>query len=627
MKIKNKNIIKDKLIDSILLKDRKVFIRIYLTLIFVRFLLSYSFGYIHPDEFFQSGEILARDILDIDTLVTWEFNPSFPCRSIVFPYIFGAPPFYAFKFLIKYYPSFNSTLFLYIFQRTYSTILSLLIDFSLYKLIEDKLTVKRGLLLLWSTSYLVTSYFTHSFSNSAETIILGICLLSGKFSYNYSIKGFDERIGLKNKRLLTRFILGLFVSIGVMTRVTFIFFLLPLSFYCIYCSFKGIMFVKKRYRLWLWLFRESFFIISFIASLYLFVFIDSVYFRNDLKLSDGLYPSKIKDKLIFTFLNNIRYNMNSDNLAIHGIHPRYLNLIVNMPLLFLPCIIAIIVDYKAMMTNYISKLMLSTIISGTTFLSFIPHQEPRFLIPLSIPYFVLSKSLLKFHEKKFLNLWLFYNMLLVMFYCGLHQAGVIPTLIRLNKDPDINLNCINLHNGFDTFNTIKCNVDTIGNGRGLCDSYVTFVFMYKSFMGPRHLLYSTNNDQKHTIILKDLIGIDDNEFHKFIENYPSPIIQTHDGLDSIYWERKKDEITKSITCSRTLVVTTSSHIQSWSSKALLSELKYHNSFNYNMSIILKQFPHINTDEIGVIIQHYLIKSKPLSPLVLYTTQLIKVIKN
>lgn len=66
-----------------------------------------SYGYIHPDEWFQNGEVVAGsslarvvylrvltkysssigDMFDIDTLRTWEFDPAMPCRSVVPLYI------------------------------------------------------------------------------------------------------------------------------------------------------------------------------------------------------------------------------------------------------------------------------------------------------------------------------------------------------------------------------------------------------------------------------------------------------------------------------------------------------------------------------------------------------------
>jgi hypothetical protein len=53
---------------------------------------------------------------------------------------------------------------------------------------------------------------------------------------------------------------------------------------------------------------------------------------------DSLYCSYIGDPstlhLVVTPWNAFRYNRKTANLATHGLHPRYLHLLVNLPLLF-----------------------------------------------------------------------------------------------------------------------------------------------------------------------------------------------------------------------------------------------------------------------------------------------------
>ena len=44
-------------------------------------------GYIHPDEFFQSVEVVTGDILGTDTVRTWEFNVTAPIRFNAFLFI------------------------------------------------------------------------------------------------------------------------------------------------------------------------------------------------------------------------------------------------------------------------------------------------------------------------------------------------------------------------------------------------------------------------------------------------------------------------------------------------------------------------------------------------------------
>lgn len=62
---------------------------LYYFLVFIRFIFIFSFGYIHPDEFFQGPSVLAKDCLDIKSTIPWEFaDTTNPLRTIVTPYKF-----------------------------------------------------------------------------------------------------------------------------------------------------------------------------------------------------------------------------------------------------------------------------------------------------------------------------------------------------------------------------------------------------------------------------------------------------------------------------------------------------------------------------------------------------------
>lgn len=65
------------------------------------------------------------------------------------------------------------------------------------------------------------------------------------------------------------------------------------------------------------------------------VAIDTWYFRRD-SSAEAVSPS-----LVLTPLNLLRYNLASENLKEHGLHPRYLHLLVNWPMLFGVGIVAV----------------------------------------------------------------------------------------------------------------------------------------------------------------------------------------------------------------------------------------------------------------------------------------------
>ncbi len=61
---------------------------IYAGFIVLRCLFLFSFGYVHPDEFFQGPEVLSKDIFNFETFLPWEYADSVhPCRSIIPVYV------------------------------------------------------------------------------------------------------------------------------------------------------------------------------------------------------------------------------------------------------------------------------------------------------------------------------------------------------------------------------------------------------------------------------------------------------------------------------------------------------------------------------------------------------------
>ncbi|XP_068137225.1 GPI mannosyltransferase 4 isoform X2 [Hyperolius riggenbachi] len=51
-------------------------------------------GYLHPDEFFQSPEVMAGDILDLDINRPWEFLSASPCRTVLIPLLTSGALFF-----------------------------------------------------------------------------------------------------------------------------------------------------------------------------------------------------------------------------------------------------------------------------------------------------------------------------------------------------------------------------------------------------------------------------------------------------------------------------------------------------------------------------------------------------
>ncbi len=75
----------------------------------------------------------------------------------------------------------------------------------------------------------------------------------------------------------------------------------------------------------------------------------------------------------------------------------------------------------------VSAFAIFSFISGLGLLSMFPHQEPRFLIPLTVPVVLLSSHILRYRLWGFrplLGLWYTFNIAMVLFYGFIHQGGV-----------------------------------------------------------------------------------------------------------------------------------------------------------------------------------------------------------
>ena len=99
-----------------------------------------------------------------------------------------------------------------------------------------------------------------------------------------------------------------------------------------------------------------------------------------------------------TPFNFIMYNVVPGNLDQHGTHPHWLHALVNLQILYGP--MGIVALYTSV--NFIAEIILNdwknkppvitvgamsffTFMVSLGILSIFPHQEPRFLIPLTVP--------------------------------------------------------------------------------------------------------------------------------------------------------------------------------------------------------------------------------------------------
>ncbi|XP_060070644.1 GPI mannosyltransferase 4-like [Ylistrum balloti] len=488
-------------------------------------------AYIHPDEFFQTVEVVAGDILGLDTYTPWEFNSTSPIRSVTLPFTILGPPLLLFNFFTHHFPILETSYLILVLPRLVMVLLTVVLDLSVYYMCQClNLNEWMGLMLV-SSSYVTLTYLTRTFTNSFETTFLSLLLvvlirewkstrsstilnfkvLSTDVKDKKSKKKFKPKKKIKSTFIaeipryrpyecitsnflpLSAFLVGMIVVAGMFNRPTFLIFCsMPiffwiLSYYTKTNKFNSIMTIV--------IFSGLGFLLSFV----IFVFVDSVYFNPQIlstvksdfencQSSRKDYVMCLKDTItkyvIVTPWNFIRYNTKRDNLAQHGIHPWYVHLLVNMPLLFGPMcvvmyyyIVKFVLDlYKKTWKSHNLALIFSNFMP-LILLSYFPHQEPRFLIPL-LPTMTLItlKIVSSVNHKSFLCTWIVFNLLLTLLFGFLHQ-GSLTSCIQYFQH--------NLHSKCKTKESSKH-----------CFTHKDKFIFYHTYMPPRYLFLDENANKQ-----------------------------------------------------------------------------------------------------------------------------------
>lgn len=347
-------------------------------------------SYVHPDEHHQSLEILARDFAHIGVTVPWEFKPEFAARSIVPLYLYYGPLY----FVIFHVIQINNPKLILALVRLQNLIVYLLAcKFVFKKFVKRKdITWVKFLLL---TSYTTTAIQSHSFSNSIETILLLLTLgLFQQISKPHTYR--------PNHFWKDTIMLGFLISVGVFNRITFIgFILLP-----------SLLMFKRYYIRHIKLFGVL--LLTILSNFCIFILIDTLYFQNN--------------TWTITPWNNLKYNLNTDNLSSHGLHARYTHLLINLPQLVGPILLILPIQRRNNMK--FDNLLNLSIMSGLTVLSIFQHQEMRFLIPL-VPLILMQTP--KCNKKIWVFVWLMFNSIMSLIMSVLHQSGGPRYLIHQNE--------------------------------------------------------------------------------------------------------------------------------------------------------------------------------------------------
>lgn len=421
-------------------------------------------GYLHPDEFFQSTDIVGGHYFQSKIQPVWEFKTDKPIRCMLIPSLLNNLAFRLATSIQKQ----PSAYLLLVAPRFIYTLLSFIIDLCLYKLCQYYSS--RGLWylpvsIIFQTSFVCLSCLTRSLSNTPEVVIFALLLvvvcqtIKPRFRIMFVTPTRSRPVNERVKgstQLKSSILVGLLITLGTFNRPTFPCFALVPSIYWIAESLK-----RNSYNRSLTMQRVvvPIALSAALTAISISAF-DTIYYNDGdfqiirdlfdhiMRLRLSAFCSELRSNWIITPYNFVMYNTNVDNLSRYGLHLPYTHMAINIPLafnvlglMFYGKILDFIVGsglYRLVFisTHRVYALMLLTTLSSTILLSFIPHQEFRFLLPLIVPLvFVFAFSI--YASNKWLTIWLLINFALVYFYTSVHQAGVVSA--SLDLDPILKL--------------------------------------------------------------------------------------------------------------------------------------------------------------------------------------------
>ncbi|EWC47795.1 hypothetical protein DRE_02995 [Drechslerella stenobrocha 248] len=371
--------------------------RLYLGLALVRLYLALSPSYIHPDEHFQGPEVVAGEHFGWKVTKTWEFTSDQPIRSYVPLLAVYAMPMTVLQWIANADPSpmvlfYAVRLLFYFFSMVYE-------DWALLEL--GSATMPSVGLLLTASSWVTWSIQTRSFSNSVETVVL-----------LWSLVFMQRIVASKGPSVRNSIMLAVFVVFGTFNRITFPAFLF----------IPGISLLRHFVK-----YPSSFIAFTAPAAITAAAF---VVLDTHIYTQIPLNSITIHD-LIFTPLNNLLYNSSTENLAQHGLHPRYTHLLVNLPQLLGPALALLPFSVHRVL---IGCTPLQAAISGIATLSAFQHQEARFLIP-AVPLILASVQLpaSMAWRRRWMAVWAVFNVVFGTLMGVFHQGGVVPAQLHLSS--------------------------------------------------------------------------------------------------------------------------------------------------------------------------------------------------
>ncbi|KAI9837530.1 MAG: hypothetical protein M1819_007181 [Sarea resinae] len=336
-------------------------------------------------------DVFTGQIFSYPVHLTWEFTSAHPVRSI-FPLwtVYGLP-----MLLLRWVGSGNTPneevapSLVFWTLRTLMFILSFVLeDWAIHELVNWP-RQRRLAIIMVASSYVTWTYQTHTFSNSVETLLVA-----------WSLVLIQRIVDEKRDSLLSSAVLSFLVVFGIFNRITFpAFIIIP-----------GLRLIPHFYRKPLSLLSV---LLTAVLTVVLAIVVDTSFYSESLTLSTLLtHP-------VVTPLNNLLYNLQTTNLAQHGLHPYYQHILANLPQLLGPAYILVIFCPTF-------SLRLVSAVSGILVLSLFQHQEARFLVP-AIPLILSSIQLPRTQRRAWIASWIGFNVVFGVLMGTYHQGGIVPT--------------------------------------------------------------------------------------------------------------------------------------------------------------------------------------------------------
>lgn len=295
-------------------------------------------------------------MFEVSSHTPWEFNITFPVRSIALSYSTVGASLRLLKgisFLLEEYLncSIITPYFLIVFPRFLMCLLSFIVDYSLYKICVNNNERYKARLSVLASSYVMLIFGTRTFSNTLELVLFASLLyyVAESLTFSNTIIKKREYINLryhqsknpaekvkwnklshylKSDSLRNCFFVSTITVLGFFNRPTFLAFAVGPVFFWLYRGIGCKSVASLQFHL-----RSLVYILCSLPSIVVIVVIDSFYYGYISWGEIGMLDVTI-NSFVFTPLNFVKYNIDTDNLKKHGLHPRWLHVVVNIPLLF-----------------------------------------------------------------------------------------------------------------------------------------------------------------------------------------------------------------------------------------------------------------------------------------------------